>query len=170
MIRSRIAALMAATLAAALFAAPATATAATVGNCHASQLSLRLTAPKAAAGWADYQIVLTSVSAKPCYLDGYPGVSFAASPAGPEIGPPAARTGAPGRLVVLHRGGRALAVLGTPETGNIPPAKCHPRNAGALRVFAPGDFDFLALRHRFTVCSRPSVPGGRATITAVRAP
>lgn len=85
------------------------------------------------AGSSYYQLEFSNVGHTTCSLFGYPGVS-ADSANGPEVGQPA-----------THSGGRVLAVLAPGDTAHVvlrvvdAGAVCaHPKNAVALRIYAPG--------------------------------
>lgn len=88
---------------------------------------------------------------------GYPGVSLAKGPSGPQVGTAAVRDRAVTPAVVtLAAGARASAALQIAEAGNYSAATCQPSAASGLRVFAPGDTTALYV-------AEPNLQGCAAT-------
>jgi hypothetical protein len=147
--------------------------AAAPAHCPAGSLQAWLGVPgDGYAGGAAYQLELSNVSARPCTLYGYPGVS-AVGPGGHQLGSAAGRDGGdPVRLITLGRGATAHVLLRITDVGNYPAASCHPATAVALRVFPPNDFGALQLPFPFRACSArgPVYLHVRATVTGTGIP
>jgi hypothetical protein len=107
-----------------------------------------------------YPVDFTNVSRSPCALYGYPGISFVTSrgPAGRQIGAPAERNPAFGKLTVrLAAGAVAHAWLQVAQAGNYPTSSCQPVRAHWLRVFAPGQTAPNFVSYTFDACGSPKV-------------
>lgn len=108
--------------------------------CQTSQLQLRIGQPTGAVGTEGIPLVFTNIGHHDCTITGYPGVSYVASPHGPQIGPAATRysgtdrTNGPGP-VTLAPGGSATARALSLSTGLAP--KCIPTRPAGLRVYPP---------------------------------
>jgi Protein of unknown function (DUF4232) len=101
----------------------------------------------------DYQIQLSNISARPCTLDGFPGVS-AISATGRQLGDPAAWDG-PKRLITLQYGQTAHFILGVTDVSIFPGSSCDPVPASGLRIYAPGAHA-SGLDLRIEACSKAS--------------
>ena len=109
-----------------------------------------------AAGTFYRVIVLTNVSASPCTLYGYPGVSFVTGQGGSVIGAPASRNPlVPDTLITLQPGQAASALTGIADTGALPAAACKPGSASLLQIYPPGDRGAVFLTYSAQVCTRP---------------
>jgi hypothetical protein len=136
--------------------------------------SLRITIDDSQAGGAAgstyYPLNFTNISAAPCELYGYPGVSFVAVPAGTgaQIGVAAKRSSAFGKVTVrLAPGGMAHAWLQVTVAANYPASVCQPVTARWLRVYPPGETAAGYVGHTFNACS--SVSTAVLTVLPVRA-
>jgi hypothetical protein len=126
------------------------------GSCSTSSLSLRVTPQGAAAGSNYDAIVFTNTSSAPCTLYGYPGVSFATSADGQQVGSAAGRnTQHPSVTVTLDPGSSASALLQIANTANFPPSDCKATPVGGLRVYPPGEkkAGYVAFDQPMNVCS-----------------
>lgn len=131
-------------------------------------LSVTLGTTGAAAGTYYQQLLFRNTGARPCALDGYPGVSFTDA-GGRQVGPAAKRsnvTGQPITAVVLDANQYANAAVGIPTAQNYPSANCHPVATTGLRVFPPGSFRSVVLSFKTTVCTTGP---WKALVTPVRA-
>jgi hypothetical protein len=109
-----------------------------------------------AAGSAYYPLDFTNVSAVPCQMYGYPGVSFATAPngAGQQIGAAAARSRDFAKLTVrLEAGGTAHAWLKVTVAANYPASDCQPVTARWVRVYPPEETVPGYVSHSFAACS-----------------
>jgi hypothetical protein len=98
-------------------------TAAGGARCPSAVLRVEARPAGASAGHRHDLVIFTNTGAGPCWLQGYPGVSYLDA-AGAPAGPPAERLEAPAPRVVLAPGEQAhaslngsQAYLGTPECG-----------------------------------------------------
>ncbi len=157
--------IFAASVAAAALALPTAALASSAGTstaanttavhrCYQSELRAWLGIPGgAAAGSTYYELELSNVSSQSCTLYGYPGVSALTS--GHQDGSAADRTAShPKTLVFLAPGATSHAILQITDVYNFPPSTCQPVTAGALRVYAPGDYASLIVPFSFTACGK----------------
>jgi Protein of unknown function (DUF4232) len=121
--------------------------------CKAQQLVNWLnTNANGAAGTVYYELQFTNIG-RACTLRGYPGVS-AVSISGHQIGKPARRvTGLKVRTVTVRSGRTARAAVGIEEAGALPASKCHPAQAGGLRVFAPNAAAATVIPFPLKACS-----------------
>jgi hypothetical protein len=107
-----------------------------------------------AAGSVYYKLEFTNLSARPCTLRGYPGVS-AVDLAGRRLGAAASREAfSQPSTVTLTRGATATATLRIVEAGNFPASACREVAAAGLRVFPPGQAVSKVVPFPFQVCSR----------------
>jgi hypothetical protein len=140
---------------------PANSGGAGLAACRTAALRITIDDSQAAgaAGSTYYPLNFTNISAAPCELYGYPGVSFAAAPAGTgaQIGAAARRNGAFAKVAVrLAAGGTAHAWLQVTVAGNYPASTCRPVTARWLRVYPPGETAAGYVSHTFNACSATS--------------
>jgi hypothetical protein len=107
----------------------------------------------AGAGSVFFSLKFTNLSAHPCTLTGYPGVS-AVDLAGHQLGRAAARTPSPVKTVSLASGATATAALRIAQAANFPTAGCKPVNAAGFRVYPPGQTTAKVVPFPFKACSR----------------
>jgi hypothetical protein len=120
--------------------------------------SLRVTldtgAAGAAAGTSFVPLDFTNISGGTCHLSGFPVVSFAASPAGRQVGATAVPDRSVAvRSVLLPPGATAHAWLQITDALNYPAKQCHPVTAAGLRVNLPGQDAVRYLKHQFPACA-----------------
>lgn len=138
-------------------AAPAPAP---LADCSTGALKASLGPPGGTAGSVFYPLDFTNISAQPCTLYGYPGVSFVSGPGGHQLGGQAVRDPQFGpSLVTLAPGAVAHAALQVGIAQNYPTATCRPVSARWLRVYPPGQVTPLFASITATACTR-RVPGG----------
>lgn len=105
--------------------------------CRTSDLRITVGGGSGGAAGSVYTAVLfTNAGSAPCTLDGHPGVSYVAGEAGTQVGPAAARTGTPSR-VVLAPGAGAHATLRIVQYRNYPTGVCDPAAVRGFRVYPP---------------------------------
>lgn len=158
----RILAAAAVTCAAALAPAAALASAAphagaartATPSCATSGLDVWLdTQGNATLGTTYYKLEFTNLSGSTCKLFGYPAVS-AVTLTGTPLGSGSFPSGGTPHTVTLANGATAHATLGITETGNFPPAQCHPVTAAGLQVHPPGQTKSRAVPFPFSACSK----------------
>ena len=120
-------------------AATSPATSAAPVACGTGDLSVRLGARGGAAGSVYAPIVFTNTSASACTLSGYPGVSYAVSNDGKQVGAAATRNTLHAvSTVTLAAGASAAALVQMANQANYPAATCKAESVGGLRVYPPG--------------------------------
>jgi hypothetical protein len=136
------------------------------GSCSLSavKLSLDSAAAGVAAGSSFVPLEFANVSASPCLLPPYPGVTFASGAGGPAIGLPAVqqdKTAA--HTVVLAPGQLAHSWLQIVAAANYPAPRCHPVTAQGLLVSlsSSGPASFVA--DPGPACAQP--PPGSAVLS-----
>lgn len=125
-------------------------------RCDTSALKVKVNLKQvgAAAGSAYYPIDFTNVSGSSCTLFGYPGVSFAGGPAGPQIGRAAIRNPAVSATVVtLAPGAVAHATLQVAQAANYSPATCKPVAAHWLKIYPPNQATPVYAAFSSSACS-----------------
>lgn len=102
------------------------------------------------------QIQLSDISARPCALDGFPGVS-AVSSTGRQLGDAAAKGPGKPRLITLRYGQTAHFTLDVIDVSIFAPSSCDQVTAAGLSIYAPGDraSQFVPLELR--VCGKPGL-------------
>jgi len=114
--------------------------------------------PNGAAGTTFYPLVMTNVSATPCRLSGYPGVSLVGGGSGQQVGAAAVRTQSnPVRVLTLKPGQRAHATLGVATAENYPPKRCQPTPANGFRVYPPNQTRSAYVAQATTGCRNTGV-------------
>ena len=107
--------------------------------CGTNDLSLRLGARGGAAGSIYAPVIFTNTSSSACTLSGYPGVSYAASSAGKQVGAAATRNTLHAvSTVTLDAGASAAALVQMTNEANYPASSCNAESVGGLRVYPPG--------------------------------
>jgi hypothetical protein len=129
-------------------------------QCSTSGLHISLGQEQAGAGNRYLPVNFVNTSSTPCYLNGYPGVSFV-DHAGNQIGNPAIESSYPHfGPVSLLPGGSAQAVLHFAVTGVYSPSACVPVTPAGIRVYPPGSFSSTIVAFNAEqVCSSRSMRG-----------
>jgi hypothetical protein len=125
----------------------------------------------AAAGSTYYPRNFTNTSKSPCYLYGYPGVSFVSGPSGSQVGEPASRNPAVApSTVILPPGGTAHVTIQVVDAMNYSKSDCKPVTAHWLKVFPPGQFTPLYIKFSALTCSAqlPAKLGSPLSVDAVK--
>lgn len=122
--------------------------------CSTRQLNLALGDQQGAAG-TDYQtLVLTNTSTTSCRLGGFPGVSL--RDASGQLGASAQHTGPAGAPVLLAPGAQAHAVLSITRAGTYSASDCKPKTSTQVRLYPPGQREFLSAPAEVQGCSSTS--------------
>jgi hypothetical protein len=119
------------------------------GSSPATQISrcrtndLRVTAQGAPGGGAAGNLydwlVFTNISAGPCTLFGFPGVSYVRGPSGAQVNQPARRTSDTPHRITLNPQQSAHAQVHTGQPGNFPADTCKPVQVDGYRVYVPDE-------------------------------
>lgn len=135
---------------------PPASSPAVTAQCAPSQLKATVNTAQtgSVAGSFYVPIDFTNVSAQPCTLYGYPGVSLVTSPSGTQLGRSASRDPAvQPSTVTLAPGARAHATLNVAYAGNYDPADCRPVTAHWLRIYPPDRFTPIYAAFTAQACS-----------------
>jgi hypothetical protein len=128
---------------------------ASVHQCQVGQLTDWLGVPgDGAAGSVEYPLEISNISSHTCWLFGYPGVS-ALKAGGHQLGSSAARI--PHfqvSTITIAPGQTAHVDLFITDVGNYPRSACHPAQAIALKVYAPGNFHPRIVGFSFRACAK----------------
>ena len=122
--------------------------------CATSALRITIGEGDGAAGSEYYPLRFTNQGGASCALYGYPGVSAVTGRGGRQLGRPAAESKVTSRkLITVAPGAVAHAILQVIAAGDLPPARCHPATAHALKVYPPGQTAARYVRLDISVCT-----------------
>ena len=131
--------------------------------CTGAQLGVHLGSSEGAAGTTYQTVRFRNTSSSACTLEGFPRFVYLNADDN-RIGFPAVPTGTSHAVTILP-GHVAVAALGIPAYQNFPTNRCHPQQAAAIRVTAPGTHKHHRLPLAVTVCTTRF---GASTSLAVR--
>ena len=134
------------------------------GLCKAGDVKLSLGNGDAGAGSAFRPLLITNVSARPCTIQGFPGVSYVAGTDGHQVGKAAFRTGTKGNAVKLTTGQTAAADLRFVNALNFDPAVCKPTEVTGLRIYLPQETAAKFLPAPGTGCAGTAIPGDQLEV------
>jgi hypothetical protein len=127
-----------------------------VPPCATRDLQVTTGPTQGAAGSVYVILLFTNTSGSTCTLYGYPGVALANGSPVKQVGLPAERTAShPVRVVTLHSGGVANAVLRIVEAGNFPAPDCDMVRTSWLQVIPPNQYTPAYLRYSSYACAKP---------------
>jgi len=137
--------------------------------CATTDLKLTVGTASGAAGTIFYPLDFTNTSGSACTMYGYPGVAFASSPGGSQIGAPASRrTSAAPTVITVPPGATAHATLAVSDVliGN----NCHHQvPVKWVQVYPPDQFSALFARLSRPGCADKSlVTMGVTTVASGR--
>jgi hypothetical protein len=143
-----------------------------LASCRIGSLLITLDDSQAdgTAGASYYPLNFTNTGSATCQMYGYPGVSFAAAPAGTarQIGAAAVRSRAFAKVAVrLAPGSTAHAWLKVSAAGNYPASRCQPVTVSWLRIYPPEESVAGYVAHTFSACAATGT--ALLTILPVRA-
>jgi hypothetical protein len=129
-------------------------------QCSPSMLSISVGQEQTGLGNRYLPLNFVNDSTTPCYLNGFPGVSFVDNN-GNQIGNPAVESTWPHfGPVSLPPGASAQATLHFAVVGWYPPSTCVPVTPAGIRVYPPGSFTSVIVPYNSEqVCSNPSMHG-----------
>jgi hypothetical protein len=138
---------------------------AAVQGCSASDLDIWAGVPSnQGMEQFSYQIELSNISARPCTLYGFPGVS-AISGTGRQLGDAAGRGAGKAELITLRYGQTAHFTLDIIDVTIFPPSSCDQVGASGLRIYAPGDRSAQFVNLPVEVCGKAGQPYMNVTTT-----
>lgn len=149
-------------------ASESVASAATVGSCVSSQITVSHGAPQGTAGTTYVPIVFTNTGAK-CAIWGVPAVQPVAGSAHHAVGP-AARSLSMGEMPARHllAKGRSVSVaFGVVDTGNFTPSTCVARSANGVIVTLDSFVRSTYVHLPITVCTKRSSTTTRLIVAGV---
>ncbi len=119
----------------------------TVDACRTAAMAVSLGPAEAVAGTVHRPLRFTNTGPRPCFLHGFPGVSYVTGDLYTQIGPAAEEQGEKGNPLTLPPRAVASATLALARVGNVDPALCRAVPVRGLRVYLPGDIapEFIAL-------------------------
>lgn len=126
-------------------------------ECTTAELKIIFINNEDAAGHAYDDLDFTNSSRATCYVQGWPGVSYAKAARGPLVGAPANWARGRSRTVVLAPGATAHAPLTLADSASTTPAECGKSvSADWLRVYRPDQYRpaFVRLGFSIPACSR----------------
>jgi hypothetical protein len=126
-------------------------------ECTTTELKIIFINNEDAAGHAYDDLDFTNSSRATCYVEGWPGVSYAKAARGPLVGAPANWARGRRRAVVLAPGATAHAPLTFADSASSIPAQCgRSVSADWLRIYPPDQYRpaFVPLGFSIPACSR----------------
>ncbi|WP_206784516.1 DUF4232 domain-containing protein [Amycolatopsis sp. MtRt-6] len=148
-------------------AAPPVAQPADNGLCKAGDVKLALGQGDAGAGSVYRPLLITNSSAKPCTIQGFPGVSYVAGEDGHQVGKDAFREGTKGNAVKLNPGQTAAADIQFVNVRNFDPAMCQPTPVKGLRIYLPQETASNFVPSDGTGCAGTKIPGNQLAVKTV---
>jgi len=137
------------------------------GLCKAGDVKLSLGQGDAGAGSVFRPLLITNVSATPCTIQGFPGVSYVAGADGHQVGKDAFREGTKGAPVKLAKGETAAADLRFVNVMNYDEATCKPTPVTGLRIYLPQETASNFVPSPGTGCASTNIPGDQLTVKTV---
>ncbi|WP_370969974.1 DUF4232 domain-containing protein [Amycolatopsis sp. cg9] len=137
------------------------------GLCKAGDVKLSLGQGDAGAGSVYRPLLITNSSAKPCTIQGFPGVSYVAGADGHQVGKDAFREGTKGNAVKLNPGQTAVADVQFVNVQNFDPGTCQPTAVKGLRIYLPQETASNFLPSEGTGCASTKIPGNQLSVKTV---
>ncbi|OXM71182.1 DUF4232 domain-containing protein [Amycolatopsis vastitatis] len=148
-------------------AAPPVAQPVDNGLCKAGDVQLSLGQGDAGAGSVYRPLLIKNVSAKPCTIQGFPGVSYVAGADGHQVGKDAFRDGTKGNAVKLNPGQTAVADIQFVNVQNFDPGTCQPTPVKGLRIYLPQETASNFVPEDGTGCASTKIPGNQLAVKTV---
>lgn len=148
-------------------AAPPVAQPADNGLCKAGDVTLSLGQGDAGAGSTYRPLLIKNTSAKPCEIQGFPGVSYVAGTDGHQVGKDAFREGTKGNAVKLDPGQTAAADIQFVNVHNFDPGTCQPTAVKGLRIYLPQETASKFVPSDGTACASTKIPGNQLSVKTV---
>ncbi|WP_372667718.1 DUF4232 domain-containing protein [Amycolatopsis kentuckyensis] len=148
-------------------AAPPVAQPADNGLCKAGDVTLSLGQGDAGAGSVYRPLLIKNTSAKPCEIQGFPGVSYVAGTDGHQVGKDAFREGTKGNAVKLDPGQTAAADIQFVNVQNFDPGTCQPTPVKGLRIYLPQETASKFVPSDGTACASTKIPGNQLSVKTV---
>ncbi|MET8993575.1 DUF4232 domain-containing protein [Amycolatopsis sp. Hca4] len=137
------------------------------GLCKAGDVKLSLGQGDAGAGSTYRPLLIKNASAKPCTIQGFPGVSYVAGSDGHQVGKDAFREGTKGNAVKLNPGQTAAADIQFVNVQNFDPGTCQPTPVKGLRIYLPQETASNFVPSEGTGCASTKIPGNQLAVKTV---
>jgi len=137
------------------------------GLCKAGDVKLALGQGDAGAGSLYRPLLITNSSAKPCEIQGFPGVSYVGGTDGHQVGKDAFREGSKGNAVKLNPGQSAAADIQFVNVQNFDSATCQPTEVKGLRIYLPQETASNFVPAPGTGCASTKIPGNQLAVKTV---
>ncbi|MEU5265081.1 DUF4232 domain-containing protein [Amycolatopsis sp. NPDC021455] len=137
------------------------------GLCKAGDVQLSLGQGDAGAGSVYRPLLIKNVSAEPCTIQGFPGVSYVAGADGHQVGKDAFREGTKGNAVKLSPGQTAAADIQFVNVQNFDPNTCQPTPVKGLRIYLPQETASNFVPSDGTGCASTKIPGNQLAVKTV---
>ncbi|MCR6486340.1 DUF4232 domain-containing protein [Amycolatopsis sp. OK19-0408] len=147
--------------------APVAAPPADNGLCKAGDVQLSLGQGDAGAGSVYRPLLIKNTSAKPCEIQGFPGVSYVAGNDGHQVGKDAFREGTKGNAVKLNPGQSAAADIQFVNVRNFDSGTCQPTAVKGLRIYLPQETASNFVPTDGTACASTKIPGNQLAVKTV---
>jgi hypothetical protein len=103
------------------------------------------------------RIILRNVSDKPCFVQGYGGLSYVGGGNGTQVGAPADRTPSRTPKTILQPGDKVRSAVSETSTAPYPKNVCRPTKVDGFRVYVPDETHAFFIPHPTTGCANPKV-------------
>lgn len=147
---------------------PAPASPAGIPECKAADLQLSHGFGEGAAGHVYEPLRFTNISGHPCFIGGFPGVSYVTGTNGQQVGAPAVRDGNLGPAVTLAPNDVASVLVVMTDVGVFDPAVCQPTPTKGLRVYPPDETAAMFLAQDGTGCAG-NPPSAQLRVQTIKA-
>lgn len=137
------------------------------GLCKAGDVTLSLGQGDAGAGSVYRPLLIKNKSAKPCEIQGFPGVSYVAGNDGHQVGKDAFREGTKGNAVKLNPGQTAVADIQFVNVQNFDAGTCQPTAVKGLRIYLPQETASNFVPTDGTACASTKIPGNQLSVKTV---
>ncbi|WP_410607467.1 DUF4232 domain-containing protein [Amycolatopsis sp. lyj-109] len=137
------------------------------GLCKSGDVKLSLGQGDSGAGSTYRPLLITNSSAKPCTIQGFPGVSYVAGTDGHQVGKDAFREGTKGNAVKLDPGQTAAADIQFVNVRNYDPGTCQPTPVKGLRIYLPQETASNFVPSDGTGCASTKIPGNQLAVKTV---
>ncbi|MFF1608617.1 DUF4232 domain-containing protein [Amycolatopsis sp. NPDC058278] len=137
------------------------------GLCKSGDVKLSLGPGDSGAGSTFRPLLIRNSSAKPCTIQGFPGVSYVAGADGHQVGKDAFRDGTKGNAVKLNPGQTAAADIQFVNVRNYDPGTCQPTPVKGLRIYLPQETASNFVPDDGTGCASTKIPGNQLAVKTV---
>jgi Domain of unknown function (DUF4232) len=128
-----------------------------VPECTKADLSAKYKGGDAAMSHVFGRIILHNVSSKPCFVQGYGGLSYVGGGNGTQVGAPADRTPSRTPRTVLQPGDKVRSAVSETSVAPYPKHVCRPTKVDGFRVYAPDETHAFFIAHPTMGCANPKV-------------